>query len=114
MRLLPPALFFTLLALSFSVFAGRHTTTVVIQTLPKNHQVVKVANQTYLLQKGVYYTKNKRGYKVVKAPVHATIAQLPYGHTTKLIRGQLYYVHNGTYYRYKPQTKRYQIVVLPG
>lgn len=73
-----------------------------------------MANKTYLRHKGRDYTKTKRGYKVVKAPVHSTIAQLPYGYTTKLITGQLYYVHSGTYYRYKPQTKRYQIVVLPG
>jgi hypothetical protein len=69
--------------------------------------VVSVSNQQYHYDQGVYYAPTSGGYKVVPAPVGATVSTLPSGSETVVVDGTTYYYYGGTYYQ---KTSSYTVV----
>jgi len=73
--------------------------------------VITVENNQYNYDDGVYYTKESNGYKVVPAPLGATISELPKGYVTINVSGTEYYYYGGTYY--SKDTSKYKVVNAP-
>jgi hypothetical protein len=78
-----------------------------VGTLAATAVLVSVANTHYRYEQGVWYLPSGDGYKVVAAPIGATVAALPQG-ALAVGGGQYYYA--GAYYQ---QTSGGYIVVAP-
>ena len=73
--------------------------------------VISVEDNQYNYDDGVYYVKDSGGYKVVPAPLGATISELPKGYVTINVSGVDYYYYGGTYYT--KDTSKYKVVNAP-
>ena len=58
-----------------------------------------VQNTTYIVSDGVYYQTSGTGYVVVNPPIGVTVVTYPPGAVQAIVGGQVYYHHNGIYYR---------------
>lgn len=71
--------------------------------------MVTIDNQSYNYDEGVYYVKTDGGYKVVEAPVGATVKEIPKGAETVVIDNSVKnYYYGGTYY--EKSDKGYTVV----
>jgi hypothetical protein len=87
-----------------SCATGQRTTVMlpargVVVTKVNNPRVIVHRNTNYYVSKGIWYTKNRRGYVVVNPPAGIVVRSLPRGHRIKTIRGVKYYHYNGVYYK---------------
>jgi hypothetical protein len=73
--------------------------------------VIAVNNQQYQYDNGVYYASATGGYKVVPAPIGATISVLPSGYSNVQASGASYYYYGGDYYI--RNNDAYQVVAPP-
>lgn len=96
-----------------SCATGQRTTIIapsqgVVVTKVSNPRVVVHRNTNYYFSKGVWYTRNNRGYVVVNPPEGIVVKSLPRGYRVKTIRGVRYFHHNGIYY--KKHGRKYTVV----
>lgn len=86
---------------------------VIKKVLPKDHEKVIVKDDTYYFHRGVYYRPEKKGYKVVKAPIGARIRRLPDGFRIVRRTNRIYYVFFHTWYVYDELNDIYIVVEKP-
>jgi hypothetical protein len=73
--------------------------------------VIAVNNQQYQYDNGVYYAPANGGYKVIPAPIGATIIVLPSGYSNIQASGASYYYYGGDYYI--KNNNAYRVVAPP-
>lgn len=73
--------------------------------------VIAINNQQYQYDNGIYYQPSSGGYKVVPAPVGATVGVLPSGYNVVQAQGSSYYYYGGDYYI--KNIDSYQVVAAP-
>ncbi|GAB6908116.1 putative SH3 domain-containing protein [Desulfosarcina cetonica] len=72
------------------------------QSIPADHQRVRMGGDPMVFHKGVYYRHDPRGYRVVRPPRGTKIDHLPLGVETLLIAGVTYFLLAGIYYQKAP------------
>jgi hypothetical protein len=83
-----------------------------VATLTTAAIVISIENEQYQYDEGVYYVQSSGGYKVVPAPVGATVSSLPSGYTTVITGGTTFYYFGGAYYT-KISTTSFKVVAPP-
>jgi hypothetical protein len=68
-------------------------------------------NKQYHYDQGVYYVPASGGYKVVPAPLGATVPQLPDNSVEVLVAGSNYFYYAGAFYT--PDSGKYTVVKAP-
>lgn len=84
----------------------------IVVKLPWDFITVVVGNDFYKYRDGHYYKKHPVGWKSVKAPRGACLAELPRGYHRKLVNNRIYYVYNDVYYL--KDARGYVVVDKPG
>jgi len=86
-----------------------------VQTLPREHETVRVGRTPYHYRDGVFYRPRPGGgFVVVGAPLGARVRILPFGYVSFLIGTRRYYYANFTYYLWDPGVREYVVVTEPG
>ena len=85
----------------------------VITTLPHGHATLVVSGVRYHYHDGYYYRPVRGGYRVVVAPVGATVVRLPKRHKVVHVRGGVYYHYRDAYYRWDARRKVYVVIRNP-
>ena len=82
-------------------------------SLPARHTRVTIGTTVYYYADGVYLVRRGGGYVVVRSPVGARVAFLPYGFRSVWVGPRRYFYVNSTYYVYAPSTRDYVVVAPP-
>ena len=82
----------------------------VIASLPAKH--VRLGQDNYY-HDGVFYRTAPRGFEVIAAPIGQKVAYIPDQHSVIKHKNLDYYKSKGTWYRYVPSVKQYQVVIAP-
>jgi len=81
--------------------------------LPKGNVEINVGEEKYYAHNGIFYKKQHKGYRVVKAPRGAKIKRIPDGFRMVRRRGMAYYVYYHTWYKYDDVADVYIVVDFP-
>lgn len=84
---------------------------VYVKTLPHNKRTVMVNRERYYIHQGRFYRHTPSGYLVVRPPVGAVFAELPFGFLRVTFGGANYLVWNDVFYRHTP--RGYLVVNTP-
>jgi hypothetical protein len=79
--------------------------------LPQGYAEVRVGQERYYTQHGVFYQRGPRGYVVVRAPRGAILRSLP-PHYARIQVGSATYCRYGDVY-YQPVRAGYRVVDAP-
>jgi hypothetical protein len=89
-------------------------TNIVVNTLPKDMETIKLNDDTYYYFGGAFYIKENGKYKVIEAPDGAVVTNIPEGGEELEVEGEKYVVYNTTYYQPFSQNGKdlYQVVAM--
>lgn len=87
---------------------GHREKVTVVRELPRGHRKVVVKNRPYYVHDHRYYTRGPSGYILVRPPIGAIVASLPFGAVNVTIGGVFYSHYDQVYYR--PTRGGYQVV----
>lgn len=78
---------------------GRYPKTGKIYTkITGDHYTVRSHSRDYIFHQGIFYSRDPRGYKVVKPPRGAVVRHLPSGFETLIIAGITYFIFANVFY----------------
>jgi hypothetical protein len=85
----------------------------VVKQIPEKAEKIIVEGNPYFMHEGIYYRKDKTGYRIVKPPHGTQVKRLPNG--ARVIRrpDNIYYFYFNTYYRYDPRMDIYIVINNP-
>lgn len=101
--------------LSLGACAGKshNTVGVVVTNLPQGNTIIMVKGVRYHFHDGFYYRPVRGGYRIVVAPIGATVVRLPKHHKVVSYRGNVYYHCRDAYYSWDQRRKVYVVVRSP-
>lgn len=82
-------------------------------TLPLRYSPIIVGPTTYYYYDGVYMVKMGSEYVVVSAPIHASVAVLPFGFRSFWVGSRRHFYVNSNYYSWIPASRHYVVIKKP-